>query len=56
MSMSKNGHKNCKLGSTDLRSHFKEDPWQIIVEVKKKLYRFQFMKMIYEQYFIYETC
>ncbi len=25
-------------------------------ETKKKLYRFKFMKIIYEQYFIYETC
>ncbi len=33
MSMSKQGHTNLKLESTH-----KEDPWQIIVEVKKKSY------------------
>ncbi len=54
----KNVHKNVKLGSTDVWSHFKEDPWHNIVEkslkseTPKKLDRFKFREMIYEQYFI----
>ncbi len=57
----KNCHKNVKLGSTDLslvsfeRRHMAGYCWSkksLKSETKKKLYRFNFMKMIYEQYFI----
>ncbi len=55
----KNDHNNLNHGSTDVSLvSFKEDPWQIIVDIslqsetKKKLYRYKFMKRIYEQYFI----
>ncbi len=51
MNASKNVHKNVKLGSTELWSHFKEDPWKKKWN-QKKLDRFKFMEMIYGQYFI----
>ncbi len=56
------GHKNWELGAqTYVWSHFKEDHGRLLLKLKKslksetklKLYRFKFMKMIYEQYFIF---